>query len=282
MYNETSILRPKEPTDIVTPEGKDKFGIDEIYPTKNGGREWYVNMDNPLDDNLFQITSNLPISNNIDDDSWAIDGSSIRMNVNTPSGEPQWKNIEMTGYVKINSVENNNNSDNSNQDDNNNGESDSPGITWRARGGFHNNNSPCEGTALNGAIDILEREAEWKKEIWHTGGYTDARGNTLISDNSLIGKWIGWKVIMYNINDDSAVKMETYIDENEDNQWRKVNEVIDDGGWFANSSDEEFNSAGCDKPKDYIITNGGDIATFRADNIAMDFKNLSIREIQAA
>ena len=61
---------------------------------------------------------------------------------------------------------------------------------------------------------------------------------------------------------------------------KKVNEITDDGGWFANSSDKEFNSANCDKPKDYVITNSGPIASFRADNIAFEFKNLSIREIQ--
>ena len=87
---------------------------------------------------------------------------------------------------------------------------------------------------------------------------------------------------MYNIDNDTSVKMESYIDDNNDNVWKKVNEVTDEGGWFAISSDEEFNSVNCNKAKDYVITNSGPIATFRADNIAFDFKNLSIREIQPA
>ena len=30
----------------------DKFGVTEIYPTKpDGGREWYINMNSPLNDN---------------------------------------------------------------------------------------------------------------------------------------------------------------------------------------------------------------------------------------
>ena len=29
--------------------GVDKFGIKEIYPTKQGGEEWFVNMNNPND-----------------------------------------------------------------------------------------------------------------------------------------------------------------------------------------------------------------------------------------
>ena len=33
--------------------------------------------------------------------------------------------------------------------------------------------------------------------------------------------------------------------------------------------------------KDYIITNGGPIVTFRSDNMTWDFKNLSVREIKS-
>jgi hypothetical protein len=35
----------------------DKFGIKKIYPTIEGGREWFVDMDNPFVDNLFYSTS---------------------------------------------------------------------------------------------------------------------------------------------------------------------------------------------------------------------------------
>ena len=45
-------------------------------------------------------------------------------------------------------------------------------------------------------------------------------------------------------------------------------------------SDEKFYSANCDRPKDYIITNGGPLITFRSDNIVWDFRDLSVREIQ--
>ena len=36
----------------------DKFGIKKIYPSKEGAREWFVNMDNPFADNLFYSTFN--------------------------------------------------------------------------------------------------------------------------------------------------------------------------------------------------------------------------------
>ena len=47
----------------------------------------------------------------------------------------------------------------------------------------------------------------------------------------------------------------------------KVTDLVDSGGWYARGSDEEFYSASCDRPKDYMITNGGPIATFRSDNM---------------
>lgn len=49
---------------------------------------------------------------------------------------------------------------------------------------------------------------------------------------------------------------------------------------YARTPDAEFYGAECGKPKDYIVTNSGPIATFRADNMILDSKDLSIREIQ--
>ena len=75
---------------------------------------------------------------------------------------------------------------------------------------------------------------------------------------------------MYNINNDTAVKMESYIDNKNTNYWVKVTDLIDDGGWFANSPDNIFYSANCGKSKDYIVTNAGPIVTFRSDNMIWD------------
>ena len=88
--------------------------------------------------------------------------------------------------------------------------------------------------------------------------------------------------VMYNIkaNNTTSVKMESYLDIKNDGNWTKVTDLVDSGGWYARTSDEEFYSAHCGKPKDYIVTNPGPIATFRTDNMILDFKDLSIREIQ--
>jgi hypothetical protein len=240
-------------------------------------------MQDPLKDPSFSITNNLPIKKNNNDSSWVINGSNIRMNVNTPKGFSQWKNIEMTGYVKVTSSINetissnskyNNNNDN-NKDENKNNIVD---ADWRARGGEHTSKAPCKGTALNGGI-YIDGTVAWKKEIWHTGGYADARGIDKVTD-SISGRWIGWKIMMYNIENNKAVKMESYLDDKNNNDWKKVADLIDNGGWYTSSPDSVFYSAGCGKPKNYIITNAGPIATFRADNAELNFKDLSIREIQ--
>ena len=63
----------------------DKFGIKEIYPTKPGGREWFLNADDPRSDGLFYITSNRNITRQ-NDGSWLINSSEVRMNVDTPPG----------------------------------------------------------------------------------------------------------------------------------------------------------------------------------------------------
>jgi hypothetical protein len=254
---------------FVTNSGKllDKFGILEIYPTKSGGREWFINMADPKTDGIFNPKSNITKQ---PDGSWQISGRpnigkynyEVRMNVNTPPGAEEWKNVEITGYARVVSAEPPYNS-----------------LVWYARGGRHDSSIPCEGTSLKGGINV-NGVVSWAKEIWHTGGYTDKRAEAQVT-NSLIGRWIGWKIVIYNIDNNNAVKMESYLDDKANNKWIKVTDLIDNGGWYSNSPDSVFYSANCGKPKDYVITNGGPIITFRSDNIVWDFKNLSVREIQS-
>jgi hypothetical protein len=241
--------------------------IKEIYPTKPGGREWFIDMNNPSADSIFDPGS--PIKHRADG-SWEINGNlrpgnkyedQVRMTVGTPTGQEQWRNVEITGYARVLSAD-------SNSDD----------LDWYARGGIHSSNVPCEGTALKGTISV-DGDVSWLKEIWHTGGYTKPRDTHHVTD-SILNRWIGWKVVMYNINDNKAVKLESYLDDNDNNHWKKVSEIVDNGGWSARSSDEEFYSAGCDRPKDFIITNSGPFVTYRSDNMDWEFADLSVREIQ--
>jgi hypothetical protein len=269
------------PLPLPIPEGErrmDQFGTLQIYPTVQNGREWFINMQDPFDDEIVSFNSDIALDQH-SDNSWRVNSSMVRLRVNTLPGQEEWKNVEMTGYVRMisSTLTAGSNELSDHEEGSEDGDSSDPHLTWRARGGRHNDMVPCEGTALNGGL-YIDGKVSWKKEIWHTGGYTDARGVSEIP-NSLVNKWIGWKTIMYNLDNDSSVKMESYLDINANNNWNKISEVEDNGKWYADTSDEEFYSVDCGKEKDYVITNSGPIATFRADNLIFDFKNLSIREI---
>jgi hypothetical protein len=250
------------------------FKPEEIYPTKQGGREWYFDTNNPLD-GIFDPGTKIT---KLQDGSWLVgeDGNGnyqVRMNVITPPGQAEWKNVEITGYVKVidtSSVTGASPEGAASPDT-------AAAIDWYARGGRHSDSVPCEGTSLKGILRINGLSG-WQKEIWHTGGYTKTRAVVNATD-PILHKWIGWKVVIYNINNDTAVRMESYLDVNANNNWRKVTELVDNGGWYADYPDSVFYSVDCNRSKDYIITNSGPIVTFRSDNIIWQFKELSVREI---
>jgi len=266
IYNMIIDIMEKNPDSIILPyDTKDKFGTLQIYPTKPNGREWFVNMENPLEDNIFQPGMKLTKQN---DDAWRVNGTiksgpqipKIRMDVTTPNTFEYWKNVEISGYVRVVSY---NNTDDT--------------LVWYARGIQHTDKFPCQGTSLKSRLSV-DGIVSWKKEIWHTGGYTDGKGKSTIGQ-SIFNKWVGWKVVIYNIKNETAVKMESYVDINNNNDWIKVSDVLDDGGWYAKTSNELFYSVNCGKPKDYVVINSGPIVAFRSDNLIWDFKNLSVREI---
>ena len=141
---------------------------------------------------------------------------SVRMNVNTSDSEQWWKNVEMTGYAKVISAASND-----------------AALDWYARGGLHISSSPCEGVAYHAGLRA-DGSVFWQKEIWHTGGYTGLRSN-IAATHPLLGRWVGLKAIMLNINNESAVRLQIYLDDNATNHWKKVADVIDNGEWYANT-----------------------------------------------
>ena len=172
-----------------------------------------------------------------------------------------WKNVEMTGYVKVNSGQSGEN------------------FAWYARGGRHTgsgNPEGCEGVAYKPAL-FYDGRVRFAKEQWHVSyDFTDHKN----AMSSIEDKWVGFKGIMWNMvqNGETVVKMEIWVDKNEDGKqdgpWVKVDENTDAGGW-GNSGSE------CGGASDQIITWGGPIATFRWDGATdVDIKNFSVREIQ--
>lgn len=268
-------------------EPKDISGITKIYPTKDGGREWFMNMNYPKDSPNFFITDN-PNLTKLSDGSWRINASHVRMVVNTSENQNNWKDVEITGYVRLHYLNDSQKVSISNTSDLVNSiRSSTPDdeeiddLVFISRSGRHSSELPCEGTAYNGVLHT-DASLGWKKEIWHTGGYTDERARHIAAE-PILGKWVGWKIVVYNIefeNKTTAVKLESYLDESNTNNWTKVTELIDGGGWYSNTNNSMFFSAGCDIFKDHICANAGPLIIFRTDNLVLDFKQLSIREIQ--
>jgi hypothetical protein len=253
----------------------DKSGIREIYPTKPNGEEWSIRPSHPEKDPRFSPQTGL-IPNS--DGSFKIKSTKVRMGVFTSSGyKPNliqtldhskiaakgymqspndWRDVEITGYIKLNSGSGDN-------------------FAWYARGGRHTGfGSPegCEGVAYKGDL-YFDGQTRWTKEQWHTGGYVFS--DYLKGMGSIKGKWVGFKSIMYNIDHSgkAGVKLEIWLDKENTNQWIKVNERLDTGGWGNNGRE-------CGGTPDQIITWGGPIASFRWDSASdVDIRDFSVREI---
>ncbi|QDE94198.1 carbohydrate-binding protein [Myxococcus xanthus] len=263
------------PTNPPGEQGQDKFGVTMIYPTKSGGEQWFL-ADNATSDKRFDPQNT--ISRN-SDGSWKMRNSKVRMSVFTSTGYSaskiptydrdvlasrgymqaanDWRNIEMTGFVKVNSV--------SDVSDN---------FAWYARGGKHNDNhSGCEGSSYKGSLHYDGR-VRWQKETWHVS-YNQASYKS--GTSALRGRWVGFKSVMRNtkVNGKEAVRLEMYLNENADKKtWKKVYDMVDSGSWGGDAS--HCGGAVNAMP----ITWGGPIAVFRWDSANdVDFKWLSVREI---
>lgn len=252
-------------------------GVAEIYPTKQGGEEWFLG-DDPENDPRFDPQDD--ISRN-SDGSWKMKSDKVRMGVRTSTyrwgdedhvtwdqGELEsrghmydrndWRDVEMTGYVKLN-------------------DGDGDDFDWYARGVRHTGDGDppeaCWGTAYKSRMEYDDGDTGWGKEVWHSHGYADdqMKGEKNVVNRSLKGHWTGFKAVMYNVT--GGVHLEIYVDRDNDNQWVKAAEYTDTGGWATDSND-------CGGSDDQIISWGGPVADFRWDNASdVDFTKLSVREI---
>ena len=268
---------PPETTPPPAPSGADGFGVTMLYPSKAGGEAWAL-AENATADKRFvpqgSITRNA-------DGSWKMKSSQVRMSAYPSTGYDakqiatydrdvlasrgymqaanDWKNVEMTGFVKVNAA--------SNTQDN---------FAWYARGGKHNDDhSGCEGSSYKGGLHYDGR-VRFEKETWHV---SYEQGPYKPATSALKGRWVGFKSVMRNVpgaNGAEAVKLELYVNENADKvTWKKVYDLTDAGAWGGDAQ-HCGGSVGA-----MPITWGGPIATFRWDNAQdVDFKWLSVREIQ--
>jgi predicted phosphodiesterase len=263
----------------------DKFGVKQIYPTKPGGEEWFMNMDNMKADPRFEMKGSIQDLKKNPDGSWSPNpGDKVRLVAYTSDSKGKfdennmptynlkelaakghwykdndWKNIEMGGYFKLN-----------------NATDLGMGYSFSTRSiADTNTNGGCGGATpkFNFGFD---GEIKAKKEMWHVSLIDSPGVNDEDLSPSIIGKWLGIKGIIYNLPGDKGVKQEFWIDKTNDGQWEKVYEFTDQGGFGerGNNGPEK-----CGGTWDQLYTWGSPKSVFRWDQSDVSFKFLSVREI---
>lgn len=256
---------------------KGKDDVQMIYPTSAGGETWFFNPDNPVDG---QFDSNgAEISKN-SDGSWHLEPGTTRMNVFTKSAgllsdnqrsnlatydysalaqkgywyQPtDWKNVEATGYFKVSSS------------------SSGDGISFVTRSVRHSNaiENGCGGSAYHNNIRF-DGTFQYKKEMWHVN--YDILSPTKNGIGSIMNKWVGFKGVVYNLPD-GTVKLESYVDKDNNNHWEKVQELVDSGHWGNDMTHCNASTPGA------TITWASPMFDYKSTGVTYDFQKLSLREI---
>ena len=273
------------PTPLPPGTGIDVFGLSLLYPTLNGSLGWNSSHWN---NGINRTLSNDIMSGNDPEDPtfWSeyrgsgvltIDGNGMltmggsepRIYINPYPGieetnpEMFFKNVEATVYFMRIGTD---------------------GANWGgcvigARSGPNGHSSwgdYCDATTYYARLRF-DGDVDFYKELKHPeGGYVMHQafwdGNPLPAN-----QWLGMKFCIYNILNDSQVKLEMYVDRTsggaDGGNWELAIEYIDDGSWTVPAPD-------CGYPENRIITDGGGVVFIRNTSVTeARYKWFSVREI---
>jgi len=264
----------------------DSFGITKLYPTAMGFTDWLSTHWN--NGNARTISNGRDIedvtgwSQKRGDDDLEIDGNGIlemgggnqpRLYINPYPGSEEenpdqfFKNVEATVYY---------------QRIGNDGASNG-GLVIGLRSGPNGHSvtgNYCDATTYYGRLRH-DGHVDFYKELKHSEGKAEQRQKLYSSGVLPSQQWLGMKFIAYNINNDSQVKLELYIDNTSDGdlsnggEWTLVAEMIDEGNWSVAE-----NVSSCTYSDNHIITTGGGAAILRNTGVASaEYKYFSVREI---
>lgn len=271
--------------EVISPSNKDVFGITKLYASMPGYTDWqstHWNNSNPrtignsardYDDptGWAHVRGNSPINikgNGV----MEMGGSSPRLYINPYPGyedtgaEQLFKNIEATVYYKRKGADGAN----------------WGGLIMGLRSGPMGHGSAggdnCDATTYTARF---RHDGKWdfEKELKHSksvsSGYTRLFPGALPAD-----QWIGMKYLAYNIENNTKVKLELWIDDtsngdvSDGGEWRLLGEYIDDGNWV------DPDVSGCSYSGNKIIVNGGGVAYLRNTGAeSAEYKYFSLREI---
>ena len=243
----------------------DPFGVEQLEPTIKAGRQWFANWQQERIVSAYQTDRADPLLYNeegtlrIGSGAASVPAGMTRLVVLSPANLPWWTNVEMTIYARRGAATR---------------KIDYQAFYLSARSGErHKDIVPCEGTSYH-ATARFDGLCGFKKELWHPGGYTGLRPEPTPKpwDTVPEGKWVGIKFICRNCDRGRHVRLQMYLDTEDKNEWKIAAQFTDSGDWRGEK-------AGCDRPQNYVITEGRPTVYFRTDFVAVDLKKFSVREI---
>lgn len=274
----------------------------QIYPTSPQGQVYRFNPSNPND--KFQVdeekNSNI-FTNKNSDGSWNVEYGTVRIDIFTPDSgildknlilkkninesivqswnfsdlrnlgywykPTDWKNVEFTVIFKLL---------NSSRFD---GEEHDISLVTRSisHGESYKEKSDkslfyCGGSSYHNNISN-KGHVQMKKEKFHADYETD-KNNPNVTLGSLYDKIIGFKAIVYNLNN-TAVKLESWVDTENQGKgpYKKVHEKIDNGDWGDN-----MKVCGAELDGE-AITWGSPRVILKADDFKFYIYDVEVREI---
>jgi hypothetical protein len=245
---------------------EEKEGIYSIYRAKPDGEYYRFNNKNPNDlKQIDEIQNKEIFSERNSDGSWKVGNGTTRIDISTKQAgiltqaelmkqiktwnfsildkQGYWlypsdfKNIEFTVILKMREAEKKDQS-----------------ISVVSRSIIHDSkgeeeiknypNAYCGGSSYHNNI-LEDGKLQMKKEQYHAD-YVIDKPNEKINLGSLYNKKIGFKAIVYNFDNNSKVKLESFVDTKNEGKgpYIKVHEKIDDGKWGINNGKAKMNDCG--------------------------------------
>jgi hypothetical protein len=260
--------------------------IKAIYPDVLGSQRWFVNQDSINNDPRLQIESNSPIEGDslygfytLDrnprltvvpssgftdgDVSSSVDHSLCAAQGYMLSPTTDWGDVEQTSYFKFVTV-------------------DSPDASvFMAQRGANPHTQGLSDHGCQGCNYFVEMGKDGRvrfgKEQWHVSvaykPWQDGLKQTALSKG-----WFGMKFIVSNVDigqvSKLGVRLELWLDKNNDNNWIKITSTIDSGGWGTLDDCGEFT------PRDQILSFSAPCIIFGLNSQQeIRFKNMSVRTV---